>query len=143
MADYDLQPQDKGGRFCKKIYNKEQYTVPTAPQTAVEPSTSSLPYYPAKQWTKPYNAQYGARDQLSCDPDSMFDFVASPFDHTKTLPSPNILISTPTQSTLEASNEVISKHKIKEERLSPQRTVTQVIMGDDDEMSEFQIVKIS
>ena len=108
------------------------------------PNTKSLPYYPEKQWPtqqsqKPYQKKvfprsrktYGIGNQLNVNPDSLFKFTCSPFEAAQ-LPSPNLMIATPT----DADHEKVYEQTVAEERLSPTR------QSSDESPREFEAVKI-
>ena len=58
---------------------------------------------------------YGVGSQLKVNPETLFNFVSSPFEASK-LPSPNLNLTSPTET-----EEVFLEQKIEEERLSPTR----------------------
>jgi hypothetical protein len=64
------------------------------------------------------------------NPESLFKFVCSPFEAAK-LPSPNLVLSTPTEC-----SEVFIEQKIEEERLSPTR-----VSSSGESFTEFETVK--
>ena len=85
----------------RKVYNREA-------EDEMQPSTESLPYYPEKRWptreSKPYrrvemksSKTYGAGSQLKVNPETLFNFVSSPFEASK-LPSPNLNLTSPTET---------------------------------------------
>jgi hypothetical protein len=73
---------------------------------------------------------------LGINPETLFDFVISPFDEKmNALPSPNLVIATPSDTNESNSSQLTRQvQHIEEERLSPVRKVTKIAL-----VEEFQV----